>query len=246
MAKNTRILEVNQVYKSFRNRGAELKVLEDISLTVHAGECMALVGPSGCGKTTLLNMISGLVAPDQGHLEQRTDLRLAYVFQEPRLLPWKTVGANISFVQENFLSATEAKVIRENLLQKTGLQAYQEVYPAQLSGGMKQRLEMVRALSIKPELLLMDEPFKSLDIALQYQLQELILAEQARERFALFFITHDPREAVMLADRVIVLSDKPARIHQELVIDVPREERKMTDKTIYGKTEQILEFLLNG
>jgi NitT/TauT family transport system ATP-binding protein len=109
---------------------------------------------------------------------------------------------------------------------------------------MKQRLEIVRALSVKPQLLLMDEPFKSLDVALKYHLQELILAEQAKEKFAVLFITHDPREAVMLADRVIVLSDKPARIHEELVIDIPREVRHITDGKIYGKAEKILDFLL--
>lgn len=246
MAKNPKVLEVNQVFKSFRNQRDELKVLEDISLTVHVGECIALVGPSGCGKTTLLNMVAGLSKPDRGEIKQRDGLRLAYVFQEPRLLPWKTVDANVSFVQNNFLPAPEAKEIRESLLQKTGLFAYQDVYPAQLSGGMKQRLEIVRALSIQPQLLLMDEPFKSLDVALQYQLQELILSEQAQDQFALFFVTHDPREAVMLADRVIVLSDKPARIQQELIIDTPRPERKMTDKAIYERYEQILDVLLVG
>ncbi len=244
MDKGTEILELNKVQKSFKTNDAQLKVLDDLSLTVQAGELVALVGPSGCGKTTLLNLVAGLIEPDQGQVTKRANLRLAYVFQEPRLLPWKTVGDNISFVQDNFLLPSEARGIREDLLQKTGLLAYQDVYPVQLSGGMKQRLEIARALSIQPQLLLMDEPFKSLDVALKYQLQDLILAEQAKEGFAVLFITHDPIEAVMLADRVIVLSDKPTRIYEELFIDMPRELRQITDEQIYGKSEEILDFLL--
>ncbi|NMB19523.1 MAG: ABC transporter ATP-binding protein [Firmicutes bacterium] len=244
MDKGTEILELNKVQKSFKTNDAQLKVLDDLSLTVQAGELVALVGPSGCGKTTLLNLVAGLIEPDQGQVTKRANLRLAYVFQEPRLLPWKTVGDNISFVQDNFLLPSEARGIREDLLQKTGLLASQDVYPAQLSGGMKQRLEIARALSVQPQLLLMDEPFKSLDVALKYQLQDLILAEQAKEGFAVLFITHDPIEAVMLADRVIVLSDKPTRIYEELFIDMPRELRQITDEQIYGKSEEILDFLL--
>jgi len=181
MTKNTITLELNQIHKGFKNTSGELKVLADISLTVQAGEIIALIGPSGCGKTTLLNIISGIAAPDRGTLRQSPSLRLAYVFQEPRLLPWKTVEGNIRFVQDNFLAAQEGKEVREKLLQKTGLLAYKDSYPAQLSGGMKQRLELVRALAIKPQLLLMDEPFKSLDLALKFDLQRLLLTEHEQE-----------------------------------------------------------------
>ena len=215
MTKNTITLELNQIHKGFKNTSGELKVLADISLTVQAGEIIALIGPSGCGKTTLLNIISGIAAPDRGTLRQSPSLRLAYVFQEPRLLPWKTVEGNIRFVQDNFLAAQEGKEVREKLLQKTGLLAYKDSYPAQLSGGMKQMLELVRALAIKPQLLLMDEPFKSLDLALKFDLQRLLLTEHEQEGFALLFTTHDPDEAVMLADRVVVLSDKPTQIHRD-------------------------------
>ena len=109
---------------------------------------------------------------------------------------------------------------------------------------MKQRLEIIRALSVKPELLLMDEPFKSLDIDLKYQLQELILEQYAQDQFAVLFITHDPEEAVMMADRVILLTDKPARIHREITIEQRRQERSLKDQKIYHKLEEILGFLL--
>lgn len=241
---NNILLELRNIYKNFTNNNGELRVLEDISLKIHGREIVALVGPSGCGKTTLLNLISGLIAPERGELYLREGLRLAYIFQEPRLLPWKTVEANIAFVQENFLAEEEGRQMRDRLLARTGLLDYGGVYPAQLSGGMKQRLEIVRALAIRPELLLMDEPFKSLDLGLKYQLQELLLEEYRQEGFAVFFITHDPEEAVLLADRVIILSDKPTGIRREIFLDIPREERSLKQEEIYSKYEEILELII--
>jgi len=244
MDKGAKVLELCHIHKSFRSGQGELKVIQDVSLQVCSGEIIALLGPSGCGKTTLVNIISGLLEPDGGELWYEADLRLAYVFQEPRLLPWRTVEANISFVQENFLRASEARTVRDHLLQKTELMKYKDVYPGQISGGMKQKLEIARALSIQPRLLLMDEPFKSLDLALKYDLRELILETQAKEEFAVLFVTHDPEEAVMLADRVIVLSHKPTRIHQDIVIDVPRDERGRKKVEISEYVDEILSFLL--
>lgn len=244
MESNKPILELNQIQKSFRNNNGNLRVLQDVSFQVYPGEIVALIGPSGCGKTTLLNIVAGLTAPDRGGLEKPAGLRLAFAFQEPRLLPWKTVEANLSFVQHNFLLPSEAAEVRDNLLQRTGLEPYRNVYPAQLSGGMKQRLEIVRALSIRPQLLLMDEPFKSLDLALKYQLQELIFERHAEEKFAILLITHDPEEAVMQADRIIVLTDKPTNIYREIIIDLPRRERSIKNPELYQKLEEILGFLL--
>lgn len=239
-----KLLELKNIYKNFRNNKGELRVLENISIDIYKKEIVALVGPSGCGKTTLINIISGLISADQGELKLNNEQRLAYIFQEPRLLPWKTVEANISFVQENFLTLSEGKKIRERLLSRVGLLDYKDSYPAQLSGGMKQRLEIIRALSIKPDLLLMDEPFKSLDIALKYQLQELLLEEYNQENFAILFITHDPEDAVLLADRVMILSDKPTSIAKVLEIDMPRKKRSLKNEEIYNKLEEILEFIL--
>lgn len=244
MESNKPILELNQIQKGFRNNNGNLRVLQDVSFQVYPGEIVALIGPSGCGKTTLLNIVAGLTAPDRGGLEKPAGLRLAFAFQEPRLLPWKTVEDNIRFVQGNFLQPAEAEEIRETLLCGAGLAKYKNSYPAELSGGMKQRLEIVRALSVKPDLLLMDEPFKSLDIALKHRLTYLTLAEHGREGFAVLFITHDPEEAVMLADRVLVFSDKPAKICQEITVDQPRQERNIKDDSIYKKVEELLAYLL--
>ncbi len=238
------VIHAQNISKCFMTDQGELKVLQDISLSIYNEEIVALVGPSGSGKTTLINIISGLISADQGELIFDRKSKTAYVFQEPRLLPWKTVDANIDFVQQNFLPRQKAKLVRERLLDKTGLLAYKNAYPSQLSGGMKQRVEIVRALSVQPDLLFMDEVFKSLDIALKYQLYELLLEEHARESFAILFVTHDPEEAVMLADRVLILSRKPMRIRREIIIDIPREQRSLRNRKIYNKLEEILDLIL--
>lgn len=222
---NKVVLEFKGISKSFPNKNGSLQVLKDFSLTIRKGEIVALVGPSGCGKTTLLNIAAGLVERDSGELVLDREKRLAYVFQEPRLLPWKTVDENIWFVQEQFLEAENARLLRNRLLEKAELSAFRNAYPAALSGGMKQRVELIRALSVEPEVLLMDEPFKSLDVALRTQLWDLLLEEHERQGFTMLFSTHDPGEAMILADRVVILTDKPARIMHEVVMDEPRDRR---------------------
>ncbi len=235
------LLEIKNVYKSFKSaQSAQLKVLENISFNLRSDEIVALVGPSGCGKTTVLNIIAGLLTADKGQLNMK-DSRIAYIFQETRLLPWKTVENNISFVQENFLSGDEAYQIRESLLYSSGLYDMKGSYPGQLSGGMKQRLEIIRALSIKPYLLLMDEPFKSLDISLKYQLQQMLLTEYNKNKFSIMYVTHDPEDAVLLADRILILSSKPSKIRKIFQINKPREERDLQDKDIYNILQEIIE-----
>ena len=162
------------------------------------------------------------------------------MFQEPRLLPWKTVEANIALVQQNFLTSDEARDFRSRLLEETGLAAYKDAYPLQLSGGQRQRLELVRALAVRPQLLLMDEPFQSVDLALRHQLQKLVLEEQTSEQFSILLVTHSPEEAVLLADRVLILSDKPAVILREITISTPRPNRSYKNEEIALISEEIL------
>ncbi len=231
-----RILDIKDIRKSFDN----LEVMKEISLYLQEGEIVALFGPSGCGKTTLFRLIAGLEEPDSGQINLAPQTRLAYSFQEPRLLPWKTVDDNIFFVQQNFLSDTEAEDIRAELLDYTQLTSFKNSYPAQLSGGMKQRLELLRALSIKPDLLLMDEPFKSLDYRLKIKLREMLLDIWLRDRFGMLLISHDPEEAVMLADRIYLISGRPGRITGELEIDRPQQERSLKDEDIYNYLDRIL------
>ena len=164
------VLELKQIHKSFAAAGGRLKVLAGLSLRLYHGEIVALVGPSGCGKTTLLNIIAGQLRVDRGELDKSPELRTAYVFQEPRLLPWKTVEANIALVQQNFLTSDEARDFRSRLLEETGLAAYKDAYPLQLSGG-RQRLNWCGARS-QAAALLMDEPFNRW-IWPRHQLQSL-------------------------------------------------------------------------
>jgi len=149
-------IEFKNIDKKFEN----LKVLEKATFTVNKGEIVCLLGPSGSGKSTLFKLAAGLIEKDSGQIVINENLRKGYIFQNPRLLPWKTVEENLIFVQENYLPKQKAKKIRDKLLELNGLDNFKNNYPAQLSGGMKQRLEIIRGLSILPDFLLMDEPFK--------------------------------------------------------------------------------------
>ncbi|MFW5981927.1 MAG: ABC transporter ATP-binding protein [Halanaerobiaceae bacterium] len=238
------ILRVNNISKSFKKDGYKNIVLKDISFSLHRGEILALVGPSGCGKSTLLNIAAGLLKADSGELDFKTNSRIAYIFQEARLLPWMNIEDNISFVQKNFLGEVAAIKLRNKLLEELDLLSDKDLYPAQLSGGMKQRVEIIRALSIKPDFLLMDEAFKSVDLALKYQLRNLILRHHSENNFAQLIVTHDPEEAVLLADKILILSASPAVVKKVLEIDLPRDDRSLQNKIIYNKLQEILDLIL--
>ncbi len=231
------ILRLTNIKKKYKN----LQVLKDINLYIKRGEFVCLLGPSGSGKTTLFKIVSGLINASEGEVIVASDVRKGYVFQEPRLLPWKTVEENISFVQKNYLQNAEAKNIREKLLYYTGLQGIIHNYPGQLSGGMKQRIEFMRALSIKPDLLMLDEPFKSIDAQTLFNLRQMLLRIFEESDMSIFMITHNPEEAVLLADRIYILSSKPARIIRELKFKRPQYERSLHDKNIYESIEEIID-----
>ena len=239
------LLKLSNINKFFQEKTEKIQVLENISFSLKRGEIIALVGPSGCGKTTLLNIVAGLLEAEQGKVERKDGTKIGYVFQEPRLLPWMSVEENISFIQNNFLADKEAKEQRETLLQGGNLMDYRSLYPGQISGGMKQSLELIRALAIKPDLLFLDEPFKSLDIALKYQLQELLLEQYSKNKFGMLFITHDPEDAVLLADRVFLLTKKPSTINKIFDIKVDREDRNLKNERIYNILQEILEIIIS-
>ncbi len=232
----TKILEMKDIVKNF----ASLKVLANTSLTVKDNEIVCLLGPSGSGKTTLFKIVAGLSKPDSGELLIEQGTRCSYVFQEPRLLPWKTIEENLKLIQQNYLDNKKAEELRYNLLNLIGLENIKNNYPAELSGGMKQRIEIIKALSIKPDLLLMDEPFKSVDTRTRVNLQQMILRLQQKWNFSMFLITHDPEEAVLIADRIYVLSDKPGQIIKEFKIDKDQFNRSLKDENIYAIREEII------
>ena len=208
-------------------RGAQPPpALEELSLQLAAGELVALVGPSGCGKTTLLNIIAGLDHDYRGEvrLTARADglpARVGYVFQEPRLLPWRTVRQNISLV----LPPHGAEAVVDDMLRAVGLAGAQDLYPPQLSGGMSRRIAIARAFAIEPDLLLMDEPFVSLDHDSVEQLHELLLRLWQARATTVLFVTHDLREALMLADRLVLLSAGPGHVVGDLPVDLARHRR---------------------
>lgn len=187
-------------------------ILQDITLTAAAGELMTVIGPSGCGKTTLLNLLAGLQQPSSGSVAI-VPSSTAYVFQDPRLFPWLTVVENIAVgLKQQNLSDRQQRQVAYALAEQVGLAAATQLYPAQLSGGMKQRVNLARALAIKPRLLLLDEPLSALDIGTRQQLQQLVGHWVHDQQIMAILVTHDLAEAVLMGDRLLVLSPCPARI----------------------------------
>jgi NitT/TauT family transport system ATP-binding protein len=214
-----------------------VKVLDDITLQIERGEFIAFVGPSGCGKTTLLNLLSGHMAPTSGSIERYGSPRMVY--QEDSLFPWWTVDENISLGLRKMTQNGELKVRIRELLQLIRLEGFGGHYPHQLSGGMRQRVELARALAGDQDTLLMDEPFSALDYLERLRMrQELarILAERSR---TVALVTHDIEEAAQLADRVVVLSERPAKIRRELRVHTPRP-RSVTDPEVVHAAGVIL------
>ncbi|MCF8000914.1 MAG: ABC transporter ATP-binding protein [Halanaerobiales bacterium] len=235
-----KILELKNIYKSFD----DLKVLDDVSLHINRGEIVTLLGPSGSGKTTLFKIAAGLIKQDQGNIFYDESLRQGYVFQEPRLLPWRTIEDNFRFVQKNYLEPKKAKSVRNSLLKLTNLEQTLKSYPAELSGGMKQRIEILKAISIKPNFLIMDEPLKSVDTQTVVNLRNLLLRLHIERNIDIFMITHDPEEAALMSDRIYVLSDKPGVIKKEFVINSKKENRTLKDDEIYSTIDEIIDIFM--
>ena len=217
------ILSVNIEEKTFATpNGGQRIVLEGLRFSLAEREIVAIVGPSGCGKTTLLKLIGGLDPHFQGRVSWSGDRmpRIGTVFQEPRLLPWRTVRQNVGLVLPADVPATAA----EQALEAVGLWSQRDAYPAQLSLGMARRVAIARAFAIEPEIVLMDEPFVSLDASTAEQSRGVLLAAWNRRPTAALLVTHDLVEAASLADRILTLSAAPARIASD--VSVPAELRR--------------------
>jgi NitT/TauT family transport system ATP-binding protein len=209
-----------------------LEVLDDVSFTVGSGEVVAIVGPSGCGKSTLLSILGGLLQPGGGQAELRgapppDSLNpLTFVFQDFALLPWCTVEENVEFVLlHTGLSATERRAIVGDALRRTGLTDFRGAWPKQLSGGMRQRVGIARALAVRPAILLMDEPLSALDSQTRELLMEDFIRLLADGGMGAAYVTHNLEEAVRLADRIVVLSRRPGRVREVVSIPLTRAER---------------------
>ena len=227
------MLEVRRLSKIFFEqndpRKPGLVALYDISLAIRKNEFVSLLGPSGCGKTTLIRIIAGLLTADRGDVLVNQQGVTApghdrcMVFQQFGLLPWRTVLSNVEFGLEiEGMAREERRAVAEKYLELVGLKGFESYYPHQISGGMQQRVGIARALSKKPEILLMDEPFGAVDAQTREPHQEELLKIWAQTETTVVFVTHDIEEAIYLSDRVVVMQARPGRIKEEVRIDLPR------------------------
>jgi NitT/TauT family transport system ATP-binding protein len=231
-------LELEGVRKHFGQGPQQTLALDQIDLQVREGEFLAIVGPSGCGKSTLLQIAAGLAKPSSGTVRFRGEsvsappAGIVYLFQQyaKSLFPWRTVLANVMFAVEHRpgLAPAAAREHATSYLAKVGLADFADRYPWQLSGGMQQRVTIARALAAEPRVLLMDEPFSSVDALTRLELHDMVLGLWAQARFTAVLVTHDVDEAVFLADRIAVLSPRPARISQLIETGLPRPRDPIT------------------
>jgi ABC-type nitrate/sulfonate/bicarbonate transport system ATPase subunit len=223
------VIEIRGVHKEFVKGERRVLALQDIDLTVAKHEFVAILGPSGCGKSTLLNMVAGFDRPTAGSVKVEEEEivdpspRRCVVFQEPALFPWLTVMDNVVFGPKNRRQpAAEYRPRAAQIIEQVGLRGFEASYPAELSGGMRQRVGIARVLIMEPKVLLMDEPFGSLDAQTRTLMQELLLALWERHHQTVLFITHDIEEALLLADRVCVMTARPGRIKKSIAVPMPR------------------------
>jgi NitT/TauT family transport system ATP-binding protein len=241
-------LLVQDVAKSYRDRtGQSIEALAGVTFTVEPQEVVAVVGPSGCGKSTLLNMLAGLLRPSAGRVGFEGALPAgrpptAMVFQEFALFPWRTVQGNVEFgLEEAGVPPAERRALARRYVELTGLGGFEGKYPHQLSGGMRQRVGIARALAVDPAVLLMDEPFSALDAQTRQLMQEELLAIWERTRKTILYVTHNIHEAVWMADRVVVLSRRPGRVIEIVPVGLqrPRTEAMLGAGTFVTAVERI-------
>ena len=232
-------LEVADLRKSYSKNGSTLAILDVPSFAVREGEFVTLIGPSGCGKSTFLHIMGGFIPADSGSIRvygaevKGPGPDRGMMFQEFALFPWKTVAGNVAWGLE--AQGWEKERIEETVrkhLEMMGLADFAHHYPAELSGGMKQRVALARVLAFDPKVLLMDEPFGALDAQTRESMQEEVTRIWERTRKTIVFVTHDIEEAVFLGDRVVVLSARPGRIREEVKIDLPRPRGLEIKKSI--------------
>ena len=230
-------ITINSLFFNYPNR--DLPVIDDLSLTIKQHEVLAVIGKSGCGKSTLIKLIAGLLHPVKGTISVRDNLRVGVVFQDPRLLPWKTVTENIKLAIRHQDQVKQQKVIG-NVLSLVGLEHAADYYPKELSGGMAQRVALARALAQSPDILLMDEPFGALDAITRAQIQIDFEKIQQKRKMTVVLITHEVNEAVRLSDRVVIFSK--GKLSNIIPVNLPHP-RDITDIEVARYASRVLSFL---
>lgn len=232
---NVRI-KVENVSKSFDNQGSETKVVDDVSFEIYDNEFVVILGPGRCGKTVLLNMICGLLEKDSGSIKldgkeiTGPNPALGMVFQRLGLLPWKTVMENVEFgPQMRKVSKKERREQAGHFLELVGLKGFENYYPHQLSGGMKQRVGIARAYANGAEILIMDEPFGQLDAQTRYNMQQEIVKLSEQEKRTIIFVTNNIEEAVKISDRIILLTECPAKVKEIYDISLPKPRDEISE-----------------
>jgi NitT/TauT family transport system ATP-binding protein len=223
------MLEIRHLSKSY----GDTQAIADVDFTVVEREFVSVVGPSGCGKTTLLKCIAGLLAPTSGEVELQEDKVMALVFQEysRSLMPWLSVRKNVALPLRHKPKPERAELVAE-AVEAVGLSSHLDRYPWQLSGGMQQRVAIARALAYQPQILLMDEPFASVDAQTRADLEDLVLEVRERYDVTIVFVTHDIDESVYLSDRIVVLGPSPTAVKEILDVDLPRPRDQVETKEL--------------
>ena len=232
------IVKIDHVEKIYQGRSGEVVALNGVDMEIGENEFVCVVGPSGCGKSTLLNIIAGLERPTSGRVCVKgkevinPGSERGVIFHQYALFPWLTVKKNVKFgLKLRGVKEPELSAIADKYFRLVGLEEFGDSYPKELSGGMKQRVAIARAYAVNPEILLMDEPFGALDAQTRTQLQTELLETWEKEKKTCFFITHDVEEAIILAQRVVIMSARPGRVKEIVPVNIPyprTQETKMT------------------
>jgi ABC-type nitrate/sulfonate/bicarbonate transport system ATPase subunit len=242
-------LAFDRICHEYATQAGRIEVLRGVSFDVSPGSVTCVVGPSGCGKSTLLGLAAGLIAPASGEVRWHrapvtpgANLHLGMAFQQPGLFPWMTVHENVAIgLRTRGADRATARRVADEFLATVGLADFRDAYPSQLSGGMAQRVGIARALALRPQLLLMDEPFAAVDAFTRLKLQQEFKALLAVHRPTVLFVTHDVSEAILLGDRIVVMSQRPASVLRE--IPVSREDRNRASAAYARKLAETLECL---
>lgn len=223
--------EVNQLTKTYTDpQGTSFTAVGPVSLTVPSSQFLCLLGPTGCGKTTILRLLSGLEKPTSGYCDTGAG-RLGYVFQQGALFPWLTVESNVGFpLRARGMGRRDAEAVSRRILEQVGLSGFEKSFPHELSGGMQQRTALARGLVTEPDLLLLDEPFASLDERTSMVLQEMVYGLCSRLSTTVVFVTHNIEEAVYLGDRVVVMGHRPGRIVRDEEVSLPRPRDRISSE----------------